>query len=64
MVVDAFVIEGSDFGSHLEAAAAVRNFVRDWNRRARHRMEELPPAQRLREAVLVSARIRSVPDSF
>jgi hypothetical protein len=40
MVVDAFVIEGSDFGSHFEAAAAIRDFVRDQNRRARHRVEE------------------------
>lgn len=38
--LDTFVIEGSDFGSHLEAAAAIRDFVRDRNRRARHRIEE------------------------
>jgi len=35
--LDTFVIEGSDFTSHLEAAAAIRNYVRDRNRRARLR---------------------------
>ncbi len=35
--LDSFVIEGSDFAGHHEAAAAIRNFVRDRNRRARHK---------------------------
>jgi hypothetical protein len=35
--LDTFVIEGSDLTSHLEAAAAIRDFVRDRNRRARLR---------------------------
>ncbi len=35
--LDAFVIEGSDFAHHDEAAAAIRAFVRDRNRRARQR---------------------------
>ena len=35
--LDTFAIEGSDFTSHLEAAAAIRDFVRDRNRRARLR---------------------------
>jgi transposase len=35
--LDTFVIEGSDFSSHLEAAAAIRDYVRDRNRRARQR---------------------------
>lgn len=38
--LDSFVIEGSDFASHLEAAAAIRSFVRDRNRRARQRQLE------------------------
>jgi len=32
--LDTFVIEGSDFSSHREAATAIRAFVRDRNRRA------------------------------
>ncbi len=46
--LDSFVIEGSDFASHIEAAAAIRAFVRERIRRARHRMEE--PAIRARAA--------------
>lgn len=38
--LDTFVIEGSDFQNHIEAAQAIRSFVRDRNRRARHHMEE------------------------
>lgn len=35
--LDAFVIEGSDFESHPEAAAAIRHYMRDRNKRATHR---------------------------
>lgn len=38
--LDSFVIEGSDFANHHEAAEAIRAFTRDRNRRARRRMEE------------------------
>lgn len=38
--LDAFVIEGSDYQTHTEAAAAIRAFVRDRNKRARQRKEE------------------------
>lgn len=46
--LDAFVIEGSDFDNHPEAAAAIRAFVRDRNRRARQHMEK--PATRAKVA--------------
>jgi transposase len=39
---DSFVIEGSDFASQAEAAAAIRAFVRYRNRRARHKLEDQP----------------------
>ncbi len=35
--LDTFVIEGSDFANHREAAQAIRAFVRDRNQRARLR---------------------------
>lgn len=40
--LDTFVIEGSDFQSHLEAAATIRHYVRDRNKRARQRQLETP----------------------
>ena len=39
--LDTFVIEGSDFADHAEAAWAVHAFVRDRNRRARRRVFQL-----------------------
>jgi len=49
--LDTFVIEGSDFGSHLEAAAAIRAFVRDRNRRARLRAVQSTQHQPMRAKV-------------
>jgi len=43
--LDTFVIEGSDFTSHHQAAAAIRDFVRDRNRRARQRQREQSPTR-------------------
>lgn len=49
--LDAFVIEGSDFESHIEAAAAIRAFVRDRNQRTRKRQQALEePATRAKVA--------------
>ena len=41
--LDTFVIEGSDFTSQAEAAASIRAFIRDRNRRSRqHQLEDQP----------------------
>ncbi len=49
--LDTFVIEGSDFTSHHEAAAAIRGFVRDRNRRARQRIKQSPDQPDIRAKV-------------
>lgn len=48
--LDTFVIEGSDFGSHTEAAAAIRDFLRHRNRRA-HRRDTSPQTTTIRAKV-------------
>ena len=49
--LDTFVIEGSDFTSHLEATAAIRHFIRDRNRRTRIQATHTPTEEPMRAKV-------------